>query len=65
MPVRSATDHRGNITVQKLPQICTKHLVEMEKSGGDSNRLPLLKLANSQFFPLDPFVRSIGSLMRL
>ena len=28
-------------------------------------RLPLLKLANSQYYPLAPFARFIGSLMRL
>ena len=28
-------------------------------------RLPLLKFTNSQYFPLAPFARSIGSLMRL
>ena len=28
-------------------------------------RLPLLKAANSQYFPLAPFARFIGSLMRL
>ena len=28
-------------------------------------RLPLLKFANSQHFPLAPFARFIGSLMRL
>ena len=27
-------------------------------------RLPLLKFANSQYFPLAPFARFIGSLMR-
>ena len=28
-------------------------------------RLPLLKFSNSHYFPLDPFARFIGSLMRL
>ena len=46
--------HHGNISVQKLPQICTQHIVKRGKSGVD-----LKKKIKSGNFSIKLYVMAI------
>ena len=50
-------DHHGDISVQKLPQICTLHIVKMGKSGIDIEMIKsdIFKIFSLKSYAVDSY----------